>query len=52
MGTRRALSRGRITFPRIRIIVGEPIPVAAAKQTVAASRALTAELQARVDAAR
>jgi 1-acyl-sn-glycerol-3-phosphate acyltransferase len=52
VGTRRALSGGRISFPRIRIIVAEPIPVAPAKPTVAASRALTAELQARVDAAR
>lgn len=52
VGTRRAFSRGRVSFSRIRMIVGEPIPVEQAKPTVAASRALTAELQARVDAAR
>jgi len=52
VGTRRAFSRGRVTFSRIRMIVGEPIPVEQAKPTVAASKALTAELQARVDAAR
>lgn len=37
----RALSRGRIGFPRIRILVGEPIPVERAKPTIAAARALT-----------
>lgn len=48
VGTRRALSRGRIGFPRIRIVVGEPIPVAPAKPTVAAARALTDALEAAV----
>ena len=51
IGTRRALSRGRIRFSRVRIVVGEPIAVERATPTVAAARALTAELQARVDAA-
>jgi len=37
----RALSRGRIGFPRIRIHVGEPIVVERAKPTVATARALT-----------
>lgn len=37
-----ALSRRRIGFPRIRVLVGEPIPVERAKPTVAAARALTA----------
>ena len=50
VGTRRALSRGRIRFTRIRIVVGEPIAVDRAKPTVAAARDLTRELQARVDA--
>lgn len=50
VGTARALSRRRVGFPRIRVIVGEPIVVAAAKPTVAASRELTRELEARVDA--
>ena len=27
VGTARALSRGRVGFPRIRLVVGEPIPV-------------------------
>jgi 1-acyl-sn-glycerol-3-phosphate acyltransferase len=52
VGTRRALSRGRIGFPRIRLVVGEPIPVERAKPTVAESKRLTELLQARVDAAR
>jgi len=49
-GTARAISRGRIAFPRIRIVVGEPIDVARAKPTVAAARALTHELEGRVGA--
>jgi 1-acyl-sn-glycerol-3-phosphate acyltransferase len=48
VGTRRALSRGRVGFPRIRIVVGEPIPVERARPTVAAARALTRELERRV----
>ena len=34
---------GRIGFPKIRIVVGEPIPVEQAKPTVAAARELTAD---------
>jgi 1-acyl-sn-glycerol-3-phosphate acyltransferase len=52
VGTKRALSRGRIAFPRLRIVVGEPIAVTAAKPTVAAARELTRELEARVGALR
>ena len=52
IGTRHALSKGRIGFPKIRLVVGEPIPVEQAKPTLAAARALTAELERRVDAAR
>ena len=52
IGTAQALSRGRFGFPRIRVVVGEPIPVAAAKSTVAAARELTRELEARVNALR
>jgi 1-acyl-sn-glycerol-3-phosphate acyltransferase len=51
VGTKQALSKGSISFPRIRLIVGEPIAVERAKPTVAAAKALTAELQKRVDAA-
>ena len=50
-GTKQALSKGRISFPKIRLIVGEPIPVERAKPTVAAAKELTAELERRVDAA-
>ena len=48
VGTARALSRGRVGFPRIRIVVGEPIPVERAKPTVAAARELTDLLESRV----
>jgi 1-acyl-sn-glycerol-3-phosphate acyltransferase len=50
VGTRRAFSRGSLSFPRIRIVVGEPIPVARVKQTVAAARALTEQLESRISA--
>jgi 1-acyl-sn-glycerol-3-phosphate acyltransferase len=50
VGTARALSSGHIGFPKIRIVVGEPILVAPARPTVAAARELTRELEARVDA--
>jgi 1-acyl-sn-glycerol-3-phosphate acyltransferase len=49
VGTARALSRGRIGLPKIRIVVGEPIEVAAARPTVAAARELMRELQDRVE---
>ena len=52
VGTRQAFSRGRVRFPKLRLVVCEPIPVERAKPTLAAARALTAELQRRVDAAR
>ena len=48
VGTRQALSQGRIRFSRIRLVVGDPIPVERAKPTVAAARALTAQLESRV----
>jgi 1-acyl-sn-glycerol-3-phosphate acyltransferase len=50
VGTGRALSRGRLSFPRIRIVVGEPIPVERAKPTVTEARLLTEVLRARVEA--
>ena len=52
LGTKQALSRGRVGLPKLRLVVGEPIPVEPQKPTVAAAKALTDELQARVDAAR
>jgi 1-acyl-sn-glycerol-3-phosphate acyltransferase len=48
VGTKRALTRGRIGFPRIRIVVGEPIEVEPAKPTVAGARELTDVLEAAV----
>jgi 1-acyl-sn-glycerol-3-phosphate acyltransferase len=52
VGTHRALSKGRVRFPKLRLIVCEPISVEQAKPTMAAAKQLTAELQRRVDAAR
>ena len=52
VGTKRALSKGRLGFPRIRLVVCEPIPVERARPTIAAAKELTAELEKRVDAAR
>ena len=49
VGTARALSRGRVGLPRIRIVVGEPIPVEQSPPTVAAARELTRLLQQRVE---
>jgi 1-acyl-sn-glycerol-3-phosphate acyltransferase len=49
VGTGQALSRGRIGLPKIRIVVGEPIPVELARPTVAAARVLTRILQDRVE---
>jgi 1-acyl-sn-glycerol-3-phosphate acyltransferase len=50
VGTGQALSRKRIGLPRIRIVVGEPIPVEPSTPTVAAARELTRILQGRVEA--
>lgn len=50
VGTRRALSRGRIGLPRVRVVVGEPIQVQQTRPTVVASRELTLELERRVEA--
>ena len=52
IGTKRALSKGRIGFPKLRLVVCDPIEVEQAKPTVAAAKELTGELQQRVDAAR
>ena len=49
VGTARALSRGRIGFPRIQVVVGESIAVAQSPPTVAAARDLTRLLQERVE---
>ncbi len=49
VGAGKALSKGRVGLPKIRIVVGEPIPVEAAPPTVAAARELTRVLQERVE---
>jgi 1-acyl-sn-glycerol-3-phosphate acyltransferase len=49
VGSARGLSQRHIGFPKIRIVVGEAIPVDATRPTVAASRELTRELQERVE---
>jgi 1-acyl-sn-glycerol-3-phosphate acyltransferase len=49
IGTGKALSKGRIGLPKIRIVVGEPIPVEGASPTVSAARELTRVMQQRVE---
>jgi 1-acyl-sn-glycerol-3-phosphate acyltransferase len=49
IGTARALSRSRIGFPRVRVIVGEPIEVARAPEDPAAAMKLTEQLRAVVE---
>jgi 1-acyl-sn-glycerol-3-phosphate acyltransferase len=49
VGTARALSRGRIGFPRLRVIVGEPIEVARGPEEPAAAMELTARLRGAVE---
>jgi 1-acyl-sn-glycerol-3-phosphate acyltransferase len=51
-GSGKALARGRVGLPRIRLVVGEPIPVEAAKPTIAAAKELTERLRLAVDALR
>jgi len=49
VGTARALSKGKIGFPRVRVIVGEPIEVARAPETPAAAAELTERLRVTVE---
>ncbi len=49
IGTAQALSRGRIAFPRLRVIVGEPIEVARASEEPAAATELTERLRVTVE---
>jgi len=49
VGTARALSRGRIGFPRLRVIIGEPIEVARAPEDQAAAASLTERLRVAVE---
>ena len=48
IGTARALSRGRIGFPRLRVIIGEPIEVARVPKDQDAATELTERLRAAV----
>ena len=49
VGTAQALSRGRIGFPRLRVIVGEPIEVARAQENPVAATKLTERLRVAVE---
>lgn len=49
IGTARALARGRIGFPRLRIIFGEPIKVARAQEEPVAAAKLTERLRVAVE---
>ena len=49
VGTARALSRGRIGFPQLRIIFGEPIKVARAQEEPVAATKLTERLRIAVE---
>jgi len=49
VGTARALSLGRVSFLRLRVIVGEPIEVARAPEDPAAATALTERLRVAVE---
>src|SRR5262245_17568591 len=49
VGTARALARGRLGFPQLRIIFGEPIKVARAQEEPVAANKLTERLRAAVE---
>ena len=49
VGTAQALSRGRIGFPRLRVIVGEPIKVTRVQETPAIATELTERLRIAVE---
>lgn len=49
IGTARALSRGKIGFPRLRVITGEPIAVACVPEDQAAAAKLTERLRVAVE---
>jgi 1-acyl-sn-glycerol-3-phosphate acyltransferase len=51
-GSGRALARGRVGLPRIRLVVGEPIPVEPAKPTIAAAKELTERVRLAVEGLR
>jgi 1-acyl-sn-glycerol-3-phosphate acyltransferase len=49
IGTAQALSRGRIGFPRLRVIIGEPIEVARGQEEPVAATKLTERLRVAVE---
>jgi len=49
VGTARALSRGKIGFPRLRVIIGEPIEVTRAPEEPDAAAELTEQLRVAVE---
>ena len=49
VGTAQALPCGRIGFPRLRVIIGEPIEVARAPENPAAATELTERLRIAVE---
>lgn len=51
-GSGSAVGGGRIGFPRIRLVVGEPLRVEPARATVASARALTEQIADAIRAAR
>jgi 1-acyl-sn-glycerol-3-phosphate acyltransferase len=48
--TRKALGRGQVGFPRLAVLIGEPIVVERTEPTVELARVLTDRLQAVVEA--
>ena len=49
IGTAQALSPGRIGFPRLRVIIGEPIAVSRGQENQAAATKLTERLRIAVE---
>ena len=49
VGTAQALSKGRIGFPRLRVIVGEPMEVTRATEDPVAATELTERLRIAVE---
>jgi len=47
--TRRAMGRGVFGFPRVGVLIGEPLPVTRGKPTIAQARKLTLALQSAVE---
>ncbi len=48
--TDRAVAGRRVRFPRVRVVIGAPIPVERAKPTIASARELTERMRAAVEA--